>query len=312
MQFNKPKFWERKNLISYILFPFSLITLLFVYLKRKILKPAEFNFPIICIGNIYIGGTGKTPAAIYLAKELSILGKNPVILRKYYKDHLDEHILLKENFKNLILSYNRVEGVIKAEKNNYDSVILDDGFQDCNIKKDLSILCFNENQLIGNGFLIPAGPLRESLTSLKSADLILINGKRDSNFEKKLLKENENLEFFYTQYIPTNLSKFKNKKLLAIAGIGNPDNFFNLMTKNNLDIRKKIIFPDHYKFHENEINNICNYAYRKDYQIITTEKDFNKIRQFKVDNIEYLKIELKIFNKENLLNRIKDIYDKKN
>lgn len=312
MQFKKPKFWEEKNLIAYLLFPFSLITQLFVYLKKKILKPVVFNLPIICIGNIYIGGTGKTPLAIYLAKKLCKFEKNPAILRKYYKEHSDEHSLIKENFNNLILNADRTKGILKAELDRYDSVILDDGFQDYKIKKNLSILCFNQNQLIGNGFLIPAGPLRENLTSLKNANLILINGLRDSHFEKKLLKINENLEFFYSKYYPVNISNFKNKKLLAIAGIGNPDNFFNLLIENNLDLRKKMVFPDHYKFNENEIKNIYNYAYRNNYQIIMTEKDYHKIKQFKIDDIKYLKVELRISNEEYFLNKVKDIYDKKN
>ena len=106
----------------------------------------------------------------------------------------------------------------------YDSVILDDGFQDYSIKKDLNILCFNKNQLIGNGLLLPSGPLREGLNSLERADIIIINGEKDSEFEK-ILKINKNLEIYYSIYNPVNLNEFKNKELLAIAGIGNPENF---------------------------------------------------------------------------------------
>ena len=312
MQFNKPKFWETTNLRSYLLFPFSLLVLLIIYLKKKIVKSVHFDVPVICVGNIYVGGTGKTPTSIYLAKELSKLGKNPVILRKYYKEHYDEYALIKEKFNNLILNKNRRVGIFEALKKGYDGIILDDGFQDYKIKKDFNIICFNQNQLLGNGFVIPAGPLREDLSAIKNAHLILINGKKDIHFEEKLFNINKNLEFFYSHYNPINISKFKGKKLLAIAGIGNPDNFFNLLIDNNLNLEKKLIFPDHYKFKEKEIKEISTYADQNNYQIIMTEKDYFKIKQFNIKNLGYLKIELEIANKENLIKKIKEIYDKKN
>lgn len=312
MQFNKPKFWETTNLRSYLLFPFSLLVLLIIYLKKKIVKSVHFDVPVICVGNIYVGGTGKTPTSIYLAKELSKIGKNPVILRKYYKEHYDEYALIKEKFNNLILNKNRRVGIFEALKKGYDGIILDDGFQDYKIKKDFNIICFNQNQLLGNGFVIPAGPLREDLSAIKNAHLILINGKKDIHFEEKLFNINKNLKFFYSHYNPINISKFKGKKLLAIAGIGNPDNFFNLLIDNNLNLEKKLIFPDHYKFKEREIKEISTYADQNNYQIIMTEKDYFKIKQFNIKNLGYLKIELEIANKENLIKKIKEIYDKKN
>ena len=312
MQFNKPKFWETTNLRSYLLFPFSLLVLLIIYLKKKIVKSVHFDVPVICVGNIYVGGTGKTPTSIYLAKELSKIGKNPVILRKYYKEHYDEYALIKEKFNNLILNKNRRVGIFEALKKGYDGIILDDGFQDYKITKDFNIICFNQNQLLGNGFVIPAGPLREDLSAIKNAHLILINGKKDIHFEEKLFNINKNLKFFYSHYNPINISKFKGKKLLAIAGIGNPDNFFNLLIFNNLNLEKKLIFPDHYKFKEREIKEISTYADQNNYQIIMTEKDYFKIKQFNIKNLGYLKIELEIANKENLIKKIKEIYDKKN
>jgi tetraacyldisaccharide 4'-kinase len=189
MKLNKPNFWDLKNSIfSILLLPFSLIVLISILLKKKLTKTIRFNIPIICVGNIYIGGTGKTPSSIFLAKELSALGKNPVILRKYYKSHSDEHRLIKKKFQNLILCQNREGGIREAEKSNFDTVILDDGLQDYKIKKNLNIVCFNQNQLLGNGFVIPAGPLRESLNALKNTHIILINGKKDPEFEKKNFK----------------------------------------------------------------------------------------------------------------------------
>ncbi len=309
MKLNKPKFWDLKiSFLSILLFPVSLIVLVFISIKKKITKSINFNIPIICIGNIYIGGTGKTPTSIYLARELLNLGKKPAILRKYYKSHDDEHRLIKKRIKNLILCQNRSDGIREAEKSGFDIVILDDGLQDYKIKKNLNIVCFNQNQLIGNGLVIPSGPLRENLNALKDADIILINGKKDTKFEKKLLNINKNLEFFYSYFKPINIEKFKNKKLLAIAGIGNPENFFKLLKQHDLNIEKKLIFPDHYEFTKNEIRNIIKDARFKNLQIIMTEKDYFKIKEFNVPEIKYLEISLEIKQKEKLIQKISQLY----
>jgi tetraacyldisaccharide 4'-kinase len=195
---------------------------------------------------------------------------------------------------------------------NYDSVILDDGFQDYSIKKDLNIICFNQNQLIGNGQVLPSGPLRENLNSLIEANIVLINGKKDNNFENKILEINKNIEIFYSYYKPENIDQFKNKELLAIAGIGNPENFFRLIKESNLNIKKKLIFPDHYEFTETEVQNIIRGAKEKNYHIIMTEKDYYKIKHFNKDELKYLKVYLEIEKKEKFIKRITELYDKKN
>ena len=313
MKLNKPKFWDKKiNLISILLFPISLTILIFIFLKKKFTKTIKFNIPIICVGNIYLGGTGKTPVSIFLGNELSKIGKKPAILRKYYNDHSDEYNLIKKYFKNLIIKRNRAVGIKKAEKENFDSIILDDGFQDYKIEKDISILCFNENQLIGNGLTVPSGPLRESISSLKNANIILINGKENKDFEKKILDINNNLKIFYSYYKPTNLEQFRNKKLFAIAGIGNPENFFQLIERNNLYIEKKLAFPDHYQFTKVEIKNIINDAKNANCQIIMTEKDYFKIKDYDLNDIDYLKVSLELMQKEEFIKIVARIYDQKN
>ena len=309
MILNKPKYWDKKiGIISILLFPITIIVLITNFFKKKLTIAKKFNIPIICIGNIYVGGTGKTPTSIFLGNELKKLGRNPAILRKFYDAHADEYNLIKKYFNNLILNKSRLEG-IKSEMHNFDSIILDDGFQDYTIKKNLNIICFNQNQMIGNGMVLPSGPLRESIYSLKRANIILINGERNIKFEDKIFKINKNLEFFYSTYKPINLGEFKNKKLLAIAGIGNPENFFNLIENNDLRIDEKIIFPDHYKISKTEMQKILKKAEVKNYQIIMTEKDFFKIEKYKLKNIKYLKILLEINEHEKFLKRINDLYD---
>ena len=300
MKVNKPKFWNRPiGIFSLLLLPFSLITVIIIYIKKKLTNTQKFNIPIVCVGNIYLGGTGKTPLSIMLANELSEAGKKPVILRKYYKSHKDEYNLIKKNFKNLIVCKKRAHGLIEAEKLNYDVAILDDGFQDYTIRKDLNIICFNGNQLTGNGLVLPSGPLRENLSSLKQADIVMINGNKNAYFEKKILKINKDINIFYSNYKPININTFKNKKLCAIAGIGNPENFFELILENNLNIEKKIIFTDHYEIEKNEIQSILDQAEKNDQQIIMTEKDFFKVENYNLKKIDYLKITLEIEEKIN-------------
>ena len=121
-----------------------------------------------------------------------------------------------------------------SASNKHDAAILDDGFQDFSIKPNFSILCFNSKQMIGNGLIIPAGPLRESLRAIKRADCIIINGNKNLEFENKIFEitKNKNFKLFYSKYKIKNIDKFRNKKITAFAGIGNPSNFFELLKEN--------------------------------------------------------------------------------
>ncbi len=308
MNLKKPNYWDKQiGLISIILLPVTLIVLIIIFLKKKLTKSKKFNIPIVCIGNIYIGGTGKTPTSILLANELSRLRRKPAIIRKYYKDHIDEYNLIKNNAQSLITNENRIEALKEAEISNFDIAILDDGLQDYRIKKNLSIVCFNYNQLIGNGLVLPSGPLRENLLALKNADIVIINGAKNINFENKILNINKKLEIFYSHYKPINLDQFKDKKLFAIAGIGNPKNFFQLIEQNNLKIEKKLTFPDHYKFSKTEIQKIINEAKNNNCQIIMTEKDYFKINHYNLKEANYLKVSLVINEIGKLINRINKI-----
>ena len=307
MNLIKPSFWDKKiGFLSLALYPITLIYILIIFLKKKFSKIHKFKVPIICVGNIYLGGTGKTPTSILLAKELSIIGKKVTIIRKYYEDHEDEYNLIKNSFNNLIIKKNRIDGLREAELLGANVAIMDDGLQDYRIKKDLKIVCFNTGQFIGNGLILPSGPLRESLSALEDANIAIINGDKNEVFEKKLFDINEKLEIFYSKYKPMNLHEFKGKKLFAIAGIGNPENFFRLIEDNNLKIFKKLIFPDHYKLSNDQIKKIVVDAQMNDYQIIMTEKDFFKINTFTSSKINYLKVSLIIENQEKLISLIKN------
>ena len=310
MKLFKPKFWKsNKNFFTVLLIPLSLITWIYIILKKTFIQKVKFNIPVICVGNIFIGGTGKTPLSIHIARKLSENGKNPAIVRKYYKSHKDEHKMIISYYNKLILNLNRSKGIYEALEKGYDAVILDDGFQDYKIKKNLSIICFNSNQLIGNGYLFPSGPLRENLGSLRNANILIINGDRSLDFEQKILKIQKDLKIYYSNYKPLNIQEFKNKKLLVISGIGNPENFFKILKDNQMNIQKKMVYPDHYEFTKNEMLKIIEYAKKNDFQIVMTEKDYYKIKDFSLENIKYLKVKLEIEKEEEFIKNVMKAYD---
>ena len=305
MKILKPKFWEKNNnLISLLLLPVSFILQILIIIKKKLTSEHSFKIPVICIGNIYLGGTGKTPLSILIAKELRKHNKKPAIIKKYYSEHVDEHNLINNSLDCLFLNKQRSKAINSAEKKQYDVAILDDGFQDYSIKKNLNILCFNSNQLIGNGMTLPAGPLRESINAVKKTQIVLINGSKNKLFEDKILSISNKVKIFYSKYLPENIEEFKNKNLFAFAGIGNPSNFFKLLGDNNLNVQTKLAFPDHYKFSKSEIKRIVDESLKNNLELITTEKDYFRIKHYGFKNIKFLKIRLEILEKDKLINQI--------
>ena len=245
-----------------------------------------------------MGGTGKTPLCIELVNLLRKSNKKIAIIKKFYKAHNDEVKLIESKKIKLFKDSSRVLAIKAAEKDNFDCAILDDGFQDSSIIKNLDIICFNEKQLAGNEMTLPSGPLREPLSSLKNSQIIVINGNVNKIFEKKIKNISNNVSIYYSQYLPTNLNEFANHKLLAFAGIGNPNNFFKLLEDNNLQVVKKISFPDHYNYSKKELDDLINFSIKNNLKIITTEKDFYRIEHCKIPQIKYLSIKLKIQNQD--------------
>ena len=308
MNFKKPKFWDFPGISiwSILLYPLSLL-FLFASLILRILKvEKKFPIPIICIGNIYVGGTGKTPLAKEIFQITKSLGKNPAFIKKYYSYLDDEIDMLQQTGETFFLN-KRKDSIEALIKKGFDLAILDDGFQDLSIYKNFNIVCFNQNQWTGNNLLIPAGPLRESLSALNRADCILINGKKDTKIENQIFSINKSAKIFYSKYKAINVDEFKEKKICAFAGIGNPSNFFELLKENNLNLVKTFSYPDHHNYSYTEIENIVKKY--NDCIFLTTEKDYCRISldSFKKDfKIEYLKVRLDIENKDNFIKLIKD------
>jgi len=310
MILKKPKFWDYQKISIWpiLLLPLSIIYFLLVSIKKTLstLKIYQNKCPIICVGNIYLGGTGKTPLAAEIFKLIKSSGKNPSFIKKYY-DYLVDEIRMLSEIGDTHHAKDRITAINESQLNGNDVVILDDGFQDFSIKPDFSIVCFNSKQLIGNGFLIPSGPLREPLKALSRADCVVINGDRTEEtlqFEKKISKnlKNKKMSFFYSKYKIKNIEKLKNKEIVAFAGIGNPSNFFDLLKESNLNLKKTYSFSDHHNYSQADFDKIMS---DKSAKIVTTKKDYLRMNDKQKEICEYVEINLEIENKNQLDNLIK-------
>ena len=315
MNIKKPKFWDykRPNFISYILMPFTIPIVINNFLLNRKKKKKSTDFKTICIGNIYVGGTGKTPTTLNLYQILRELNLKVIIAKKFYKSQIDERLIL-ENKSNFITDYERSKIFEKLSSNDYEIVIFDDGLQDKNLDYDLKIVCFDSDTWIGNGCLIPSGPLREKLESLKKYDAVFIKNinKPKKEVIEYIEKNYQHIKVFNTILNLKNLEKINlDKKYLIFSGIGNPSSFKNLLNKYNLNIAKEIVFPDHYNYTTKDLKNLISEADKLGAKIITTEKDFVKIPIKYQNHITSVEINLDLLEKDNFINllRSKRIYE---
>ena len=304
MNLKKPKFWDYKkpNIYSYLLIPIAKFLQLISNLKKKS-NPTKFKIKTICIGNIYLGGTGKTSLAIKINKILNKKNIKSCFIKKKYSNQNDEQKLLN-NYGKLFVALNRADAIKQAEKENYDVAILDDGLQDKSIVYDLSFVCFNNLNWIGNGMTIPAGPLREDINNLQYYNNIFLNGNLENleKLKKEIYKINPNLNIYLGKYEPLNLNEFEiEKNYFLFSGIGNHQTLVSMLKNNGLKIIKDIEFPDHYEYTETDINNILIEAKNLECQIITTEKDYFRLRNNNLDKFKIIKSELKILDEDNFV-----------
>ena len=311
MKISKPKFWDYKETtcLSRLLLPFTLPLIINNYFLSFKKKDKNKNIKTICLGNIYVGGTGKTPLAVKLNKILQELNFKAATIKKFYKGQNDEQILL-DNKTKLYCKQKRPEALNEAIKDDVEIAIFDDGLQDRSLKYDLSFVCFNNENWIGNGKLIPSGPLRESLKSILKYDAIFLNGNGEDNLDiiKSIRKISNDIKIFETYYNPININKFDpNDDYLIFSGIGNPNTFKRTLLKNKIKIIKEIIFPDHYQYKKIDIEKIKHMALKLNLKIITTEKDFVKISKKYSNDINYLEIDIVIKKQNELISLIKSI-----
>ena len=304
MNLKKPKFWDKQepNFFSYILIPITIFFKIIVSLKPKS-KIKIKDIKTICVGNIYLGGTGKTSLAIKIKEILTKKNIKTCFVKKFYTNQFDEQNLLK-SYGKLFVANKRIDALNQAAKENYAVAILDDGLQDYSINYNISLVCFNTINWIGNGMTIPSGPLRESLNVLKNYNNIFLNGVNEDTLEieKKALKINPNINIHKSKYIPKNLNEFNiNSNYLVFSGIGNHKTFISMLKEHRFKIIKDLEFSDHYNFTDRDLDKIINLAETLNCKVVTTEKDYYRLDEKYHENIKFIKSELKLDDEEKLV-----------
>ena len=310
MNFKKPIFWDLKkpNIFSYLLLPFTIPVIINNFFLNIQKKYKFSKIKTVCIGNIYLGGTGKTPLTIKLFDIIKRMGFDVITAKKFYSNQIDEQNLLKAKTKNIV-SKRRIDAINQAVNNSNQVIIFDDGLQEKKIDYDLKIVCFKKKNWIGNGQLIPSGPLREKIENLKNYDIVFLNGKDDNteNIKEIIHRLNPKIEIFESDYKIENLKELDiNSNYLIFSGIGDPVSFKEILLENNISVVKEIVFPDHYTYKKKDIENILQESKKLNAKILTTEKDFIKLSVDDVREINFLKIELKIVKEEKFINFIND------
>lgn len=283
-----PTHWQNKNLLSYALLPLGFLYAQATALRLKYKKSRAVDIPVICIGNLTAGGTGKTPTSIAVAEIVQKLGKKPFFVSRGYGGTLsgvivdnrkhtpkqvgDEPLLLSQK-AGVSINADRFAAAQKAIVNGAEVIIMDDGFQNPGLKKDLSFLVFDGGSGIGNAFPLPAGPLRENFTAgIKRADAAIIIGEDKTNLHAKI----KNIPVFEAD-ICAKPAENIDKQVIAFAGIGRPQKFYDSLRHENISILQTIDFPDHHFYSENELQNLIKMAQQENADLITTSKDWVKI-----------------------------------
>jgi len=324
------------NYLRLILSPLSLVYYIIVSVRNllydlNVFKSVSFKTPIVSVGNITTGGTGKTPLVIYLTEYLILKGKSVGVISRGYKNKSnslviaydgasitsdvhstgDELFMIMNRFSDSKMFYaiafqDRVKAITEMiNKFSPDVIILDDAFQNRKINKAIDIVVIDkESKSFLNNFLLPAGNLRETKSSLKRADIVYYNYK----FSAYGTSDNNTIKYKYTGLYDVNGNKqeINNRKAILISGIANNSSFHNIIADRNINIYNKYEMSDHYDYTAADIDKYKN-DYSEDVVYLTTEKDFIKIREFKdfVCNypVYYLRIDVILNNSllDNLL-----------
>ena len=301
------KVWYENAISGLILIPFSGIYLIIIKFKEflyrcNFLLSNKVKVPVIIIGNITAGGTGKTPLVIWLANELKIRGHSPGIISRGYggrKVNLptivdiesdpsivgDEPILIARRSRcPVVVDTNRVRASMMLIENGVDVIISDDGLQHSQLQRDFEICVIDGSLGFGNYRLIPSGPLRELTSRLRKVDQILVNGK--NNFQNSKSFELEALDAIRLNgTLCKPLSSFRDKTVHAVAGIGNPRRFFELLKSFKINVIEHN-FPDHAVFKAEDLN------FDDQLEILMTEKDAVKIGKNIDDKFWYIPVEV--------------------
>lgn len=292
MWLKPPSFWQQEaSIYTRALSPLSCLYQMIGRKRYHGVTPQSINAPVVCVGNITVGGAGKTPVALAIARYFLQEGKAPVFLsRGYggsmngpmkvdpsihsYKEVGDESLLLARVAPTWIAK-DRVKGAESAVSKGADVIIMDDGFQNPSLKKDISFLVVDGLFGFGNGKVFPAGPLRESIADAFSrADACVIVGEDQHKIRQRIPSH---LPVLSASLLPLQGDDFMGEKVVAFAGIGNPRKFFATVESLGATLLKTCIFPDHYPYKGPEIQALISSAEKKQAIVMTTEKDWLRL-----------------------------------
>ncbi|MEH6629978.1 MAG: tetraacyldisaccharide 4'-kinase [Halopseudomonas aestusnigri] len=303
-----PNFWKSCNFISTLLLPASLFYIIGGYFRQVFTKPIKVTVPVICIGNLSAGGSGKTPIARSIAETLIKKGFSPHIISRGYggteqgpllvnlnvhkpTEVGDEPLMLSSTLPTWV-SRDRVKGALAAIKQGADIILLDDGFQNPKLFKDLSLIVVDNNLGFGNGRVIPAGPLRESIRSgIDRADAIVLMNSDNTPSNPEILSYLGDIPILHAHVEPVtepeldlgdnflSPSKALNQKsIFAFAAIGYPQKFYTTLQQQGAVLKGTRDFPDHYRYSRSDLVDIIKSAETLGVDLIyTTEKDYAKI-----------------------------------
>ncbi len=291
----EPAFWRRPGaLAGWLLAPLGAVYGA-IAAWRMAQPGAAAGVPVLCIGNLTVGGAGKTPAAMAVAQLLQQAGKRPFVLSRGYGGRLagptqvdaqahgaadtgDEPLLLAR-VAPTVVARDRVAGAQAARSAGADVIVMDDGFQNSSLKKDLSLVVVDGRGGIGNGHVFPAGPLRAPVAAqLAHASALLVIGEGAG--ANAVIAAAPGLQVFHGRLEPDALevAALRPRKVLAFAGIGDPEKFFGTLTEAGIDVQARQAFADHHRYSGAEASDLIARAQRDGLTLVTTEKDLVRLK----------------------------------
>jgi tetraacyldisaccharide 4'-kinase len=293
----EPAFWYRPaSWKSHLLRPLGALygAIAARRLKRNGL---DAGIPVLCVGNYHGGGAGKTPTVLALATLLRELGETPVVLSRGYRGRLrgpvrvdasrhsaadvgDEPLMLAANVP-VVVARDRADGVALAKAQGATVILMDDGFQNPAVLKDASLIVIDSIKGIGNGKVMPAGPLRAPLAvQIERTDALLVIGDGAAADDVAGRVTAAGKPVLYAHFAPSeaSLAALRGKRVLAFAGIGDPERFVRTLRGNDVDVTAVKIFADHHPLSQREIEALLFEARREALTLVTTEKDLARLR----------------------------------
>ncbi len=304
---NTPNFWRSDNALARLLDPIGQIVGAVTERKIRRAKPLRAGVPVICVGNLSVGGTGKTPVAASIADRLRNLGKNPAILMRGYggklkgpvkvdaSTHTHEDVgdeaLLHTSTTPVWVSRNRALGALEAIKDGADVLVMDDGHQHTTLAKDVSIVVVDGAAGFGNGRITPAGPLREHIKpGLSRADAIVLMGEDANDLSNRLSA--------YAPVLRAHIApgpewqKLRGRKVVAFAGIGAPEKFLQALTVVGAKVVAFHPFHDHYGYADADIQTILDEAFAVGALPVTTLKDAVRLTPDQRQQVDVLTVDI--------------------